>query len=153
MSKPFVHAISSARKFGGKPEDYQHIHDWFDATKAIIPDNRHRALRHHAEGIFMAEKLFGDAEGCITVTLENGKTKKVSVRDVGEQHCLEDFHGFIPTAADYLIEMESQPWMNGVRGQFPPSAKKLMAAKRLQERNASSEVEVDVPDASKEMVD
>lgn len=52
MGHPIVHARNSARKFGGKMEDYLEIHEWFDETKAWIPDMRHRALRHHSEGIF-----------------------------------------------------------------------------------------------------
>jgi len=30
MAHPNLHAKSSARKWGGKPEDYLHIHEWFD---------------------------------------------------------------------------------------------------------------------------
>ena len=61
MAHPLKHAENSARKFGGKAEDYLPIHNWFDESKAFFPDFRHRALRHHAEGIFLAEKLFGVA--------------------------------------------------------------------------------------------
>lgn len=116
MSKPYVHAQSSARQFGGIPEDYLAIHNWFDATKAILPDVRHRALRHHAEGIFLCEAIFG-------VTLTNTDGRKVSVRDVGEQHVLEDFGGrFIPTAQDYLQHLALQDWMDNGKGEAPPSA-------------------------------
>jgi hypothetical protein len=59
MAHPLVHAQSSAKKFGGKPEDYLAIHNWFDESKAYFADFRHRALRHHAEGIFLAERIFG----------------------------------------------------------------------------------------------
>jgi hypothetical protein len=47
------------RVFGGQPEDYLAIHNWFDATKENFCDFRHRALRHHAEGIFECERVFG----------------------------------------------------------------------------------------------
>jgi hypothetical protein len=59
MAHPLKHAESSARKFGGKANDYLPIHNWFDESKAFLADFRHRALRHHAEGIFLAERLFG----------------------------------------------------------------------------------------------
>lgn len=59
MSHPLHHAISSVKKHGGIPEDYLPIHNWFDETKKSMPDMRHRALRHHAEGIFWAEEKFG----------------------------------------------------------------------------------------------
>ncbi len=118
MSKPYIHAQSSARKFGGVPEDYIAIHNWFDETKAIIADNRHRALRHHSEGIFLCERIFG-------VVIKNSAGRMVSVRDVGEQHVLEDFgHRFIPSAQDYLQEIQFQDWMNNGKGN-PPSFAKL----------------------------
>mgnify|MGYP003350043773 CR=1 FL=1 len=74
MATPVHHAMSSAKKHGGTWEQYIHIHDWFDATKAWIPDSRHRAMRHHAEGIFECEKVFGHA---VKITLSNGVVKEV----------------------------------------------------------------------------
>ena len=59
MAHSYHHAFSSVRKWGGTPEDYLALHAWFDESKQIIADYRHRALRHHAEGIFMLEKIFG----------------------------------------------------------------------------------------------
>ena len=35
MAHPLHHAESSASKFGGKPSDYQAIHDWFDVIRTI----------------------------------------------------------------------------------------------------------------------
>jgi hypothetical protein len=75
-------------------EDYQHIHDWFDESKIIIADFRHRALRHHAKGIFMAETIFGT-----TVIISTGG--QIPVRWIGEQHVREDL-GFIPSFADWV---------------------------------------------------
>ena len=103
MSHPLYHAISSAKKHGGKPEDYLPLHNWFDETKAHFPDMRHRALRHHAEGIFWAEKEFG-------VFIINSNGKMVPTRVLGEQHIMEDI-GFIPTIKDYLSEMKQVNWM------------------------------------------
>ena len=68
MAHPYHHSLSSTRKWGGTVADYQPIHDWFDESKKIIADFRHRALRHHAEGIFMAETIFGS-----TITLGTGQ--------------------------------------------------------------------------------
>lgn len=107
MAHPLKHAENSAKKFGGKPEDYLAIHNWFDESKAFFPDFRHRALRHHAEGIFVAEKLFG-------VTICNSDGKQIPVRYVGEQHVREDM-GRIPTAQDWLSRIKSEPWMYGQR--------------------------------------
>ena len=107
MAHPLEHAESSARKFGGIPEDYLPVHNWFDESKAFLADFRHRALRHHAEGIFLAEKLFG-------VAIENSEGNQVPVRYVGEQHVKEDL-GRIPTAQDWLLQIKPQRWMYGQR--------------------------------------
>ena len=48
MSHCYYHALSSVKSWGGKPEDYLPLHSWFDESKKIIADPRHRALRHHA---------------------------------------------------------------------------------------------------------
>jgi hypothetical protein len=53
MAHPYHHALSSVKKWGGAVSDYLPLHSWFDQSKAIEADFRHRALRHHAEGIFM----------------------------------------------------------------------------------------------------
>lgn len=120
--KPFIHAKRSAKKWGGRPEDYLEIHNFMDSSKALIADNRHRAIFHSSFGIFILEKVFG-------TNITNSEGKLVSVRDLGEQHCLEDFGGkFIPSAQDYLAEIEIKPWMSNLGG-MPPSAKKLRIRK------------------------
>ena len=53
MAHPYHHALASVKKWGGEVSDYMSLHSWFDQSKAIAGDFRHRALRHHAEGIFM----------------------------------------------------------------------------------------------------
>jgi hypothetical protein len=103
MAHPYHHSLSSVKKWGGTVADYQRIHDWFDAAKAIIADFRHRALRHHAEGIFMAETIFGH-----TLTLSSGRI--IPTRWVGEQHVREDL-GFIPSFADWVKAIRPEPWM------------------------------------------
>lgn len=67
MGHCYHHALSSVRKWGGTAEDYLPLHQWFDESKAITADFRHRALRHHAEGIFMLERFFGP-----TITISTG---------------------------------------------------------------------------------
>jgi hypothetical protein len=103
MANPYHHAVSSSKKWGGEPEDYQEIHDWFDESKAFFPDFRHRALRHHAEGIFLCERIFGN-----TITISTGR--RIPVRWIGEQHVREDM-GRIPTAQDWLECMRPEAWM------------------------------------------
>jgi hypothetical protein len=103
MAHPYHHALSSARQWGGKPGDYQAVHDWFDESKAHLADFRHRALRHHAEGIFWAEQVFG-------ATLTNSDGRAVPVRWLGEQHVREDL-GWIPTLQDWFRNLRARPWM------------------------------------------
>ena len=103
MAHPYHHALSSVRKWGGKVEDYLAIHNWFDASKAFLGDVRHRALRHHAEGIFLCETLFG-------VSLTTSAGRVVPVRWIGEQHVQEDLRR-IPTASDWLRCIRPEPWM------------------------------------------
>lgn len=100
---PRHHAESSVRRWGGEVEDYLPLHDWFDQSKAFYADPRHRALRHHSEGIFMAERFFG-------TTLTTSAGREVPVRWVGEQHVMEDV-GWIPTVADWFRHIEPQDWM------------------------------------------
>ncbi len=127
MSKPWIHAMASAKKFGGKPEDYIEIHNLMDSSKGCIGDNRHRCLTHNSWFIAAdgpLERIFG-------VVIKNSDGRQVSVRDIGEQHILEDFGmKFIPTAQDYIQEMEMAPWMNNDRNSVPPSSKKLRGGKR-----------------------
>jgi hypothetical protein len=59
----------------------------------------------------------------------------ISVRDIGEQHVLEDFRNrFIPSAQDFLQEMEVKEWMVAGRGEPPPSAKRLLKKRLKSER-------------------
>lgn len=118
MSKPWIHAESSARKWGGAPEDYIAIHNLMDSSKSTIADSRHRALTHNAWFIGAG----GPLELMFGVTLTNSAGRTVSVRDVGEQHVLEDFGGrFIPSAQDYLEGIPMQEWMAQGKGAPPNS--------------------------------
>jgi hypothetical protein len=103
MSHCYHHALSSVRRWGGIPEDYLPLHQWFDESKRIIADPRHRALRHHAEGIFMLETLFG-------VTITNSAGRVVPVRQIREQHVTEDL-GRIPSFADWARVIQPAPWI------------------------------------------
>jgi len=135
MAHSYHHAVSSARRFGGDPEDYQELHSFMDSTKATWADQRHRAVLHNSFGIFLTEEIFGLRKEVdllrtalqrvprwlrrllrleipvgtpITLTLRSGK--EVPIRFVAEQHVIEDC-GFIPTLENYLGTMPKAPWM------------------------------------------
>jgi len=116
--KPHKHAIITAKRFGGSPTDYQEIHDFMDHTKAHIPDVRHRMLLHNSWGIYLAERIFG-------ILITNSEGKQVSVRDVAEQHVLDDL-GHIPTLDKCFRSMSLETWMGG------PKAKSYKAACRVE---------------------
>jgi hypothetical protein len=103
--KPLIHAKNSAKKYGGNQEDYIKIHNWFDQTKAALPDGRHRALLHNAFGIFLCEQVFG-------VYITNSDGKQISVRDIGEDHVIEDL-GFIPTLEKCFAHLPKENWLFG----------------------------------------
>ena len=107
MAHPIEHSKSSVHKFGGKVEDYQHLHEWLDETKGWFGDSLHRMFRHHSEGIFEMESKFGKS-------FINSDGKVVYTRYVGEQHVKEDCSNYIPSAKEWLkaIENKERPiWM------------------------------------------
>lgn len=107
MANAYHHSLSSVKRWGGTVDDYMHIHAWFDESKSQLCDFRHRALRHHAEGIRMMETVFG-----MTLVLSTGKV--IPTRWVGEQHVREDL-GRIPTFADWAREIRPQRWMGAAK--------------------------------------
>ncbi len=110
MAHSYHHAVSSARKWGGTPDDYLAVHTWIDRSKEMIADFRHRALRHHAEDVFMAETIFGTV-----LIVSTGRV--VPVRLIAEQHIMEDL-GRIPSFADWMRCIRPEPWMGRV-GHMP----------------------------------
>jgi len=138
MAKPEIHAKSSAKRFGGTWEDYVEIHKLMDSSKGAIADNRHRVLTHNAW--FISEILerikFVNSTPCKPdgrfYTIVNSDGKEISVREIGEQHVLEDFGmRFIPSAQDYIQEMEMKSWMNNGIGEGPTSFKKIESNKTV----------------------
>ena len=101
-------SLSSRRPIGGgysavNLKTILVLHDSFDESKAHLAHFRHRALRHHSEGIFMCASIFG-------ATIRNSDGKDVPVRTVGEQHVTDDLR-WIPSVKDWLQHIQPQPWM------------------------------------------
>ncbi|MDV6374209.1 DUF6915 family protein [Deinococcus arenicola] len=104
MAHAWHHARSSARRFGGVPDDYLAVHGWFDQSKGHWADARHRAVLHSSFGIFLCEQFFGP-------TIRRASDgQHVPTRLIGEQHVLEDL-GRIPTVQDWLGDLPLQGWM------------------------------------------
>jgi hypothetical protein len=86
-----VDALSTPSGWPFEVNEHNPSPTWFDESKSYVADFRHRALRHHAEGIFMAERIFGS-------TILNSDGKAVPVRYLGEQHVKKEpgSHSFLP---------------------------------------------------------
>lgn len=111
--KPWFHAKISAHKFGGKPEDYIEIHNFFDESKAGVADMRHRIFLHNTFGIWIAERTFGTViDGQRLPYILNSAGREVQVRDVGEQHVLDDL-GTIPSLEKCISGLKLETWMGG----------------------------------------
>lgn len=103
--KPLLHAKISVKTYGGKIEDYIEIHNFIDSSKASMPDVRHRAILHSSFGCYLAEQVFG-------TYFKNSDGKDVSVRDVAEEHIIQDL-GFLPSMEKWLNTMPIETWMSG----------------------------------------
>jgi len=120
MSKPLIHAQSSARKFGGLPSDYLDIHSLLDSSKSITSLPTHRAITHNTFFIStILTRIFGET------FKRSSDGKEVSTRDIGEQHVAEDYHGFIPSAADFIDNLDVAEWMMNGKG-TPPSYARIV---------------------------
>jgi hypothetical protein len=124
MANAWIHSKSSARKFGGHPDDYLEIHKKMDCSKAYFSSNAHRALTHH---LFWVQEVMIPLYGYI---ITNSDGKEVCVKDICELHILEDFSmKYIPTAQDYLENLDFKDWMqNGISG-YPSSHRKIKESK------------------------
>lgn len=103
--KPYLHARISANKFGGKPEDYMEVHNFMDESKAHLADARHRIFLHNSFGIWLAERVCGEIinnKRTSYITTSDGR--KVQVRDIAEQHVLDDL-GYIPSLSDCVKDI------------------------------------------------
>jgi hypothetical protein len=103
MAHAFYHARSSARKFGGIPEDYYDLHEFMDSTKQHVPDARHRLFLHNAWGIWLAERALG------TLLTRGSDNHVLPTRTILEQHVKEDFGGVIPTLDQCFERASSLP--------------------------------------------
>lgn len=105
-------------------EDYIALHAKMDCSKSYFPDNRHRVLTHT---MFWIQEVMIPIYGH---TMINSSGKIVSVKDICEQHILEDYRQkFIPTPQDFIQEMEMKSWMqNGVS--VPSSCQRLYRKKQ-----------------------
>jgi len=98
---------AASRSSAAKPTTISQFHNWFDESKAFFVDFRHRALRHHAEGIFLSEKIFWCND-------YNRDGKQIPV-PVYRRTTRQGRPRSNPTAQDWLSQIKPQRWMYGQR--------------------------------------
>lgn len=91
MTHPLLHSESSTRLFGGDCQLWLPIHEYLDNTKQAFGDFRHRAMRHHRQGVLR----------CSNEVVINGVSQN-DVFAVAEQHVREDCGGQLPEITEWL---------------------------------------------------
>lgn len=100
MAHSYFHTKSSYEKFGGDYKAHEDLHNWFDATKAVTANFRHRALRHFDTSHMLYPSGLWSSKYPILDQAFN-------------QHLKEDF-GFVPKLNFWLDCLEEQDWMKPV---------------------------------------
>ena len=127
---PYVHAKNSANKYGGEPADYLEIHQFMDSAKEHLGTIVHRIVLHNTFGISLAERIFGDIVQTGTGKfvrqnfIMNSDGKRVYIRDIAQDHVLEDMHGIIPTMSE-LFEDITVELIGNKLGLFGPLIKRI----------------------------
>ena len=91
MTHPLFHNNSSAKRFGGKPEDYIAIHDWFDETKEFDDSRKLGVIMftlaticfQNPEALKRLEKRVADINRQVHIldarrTVDKGKRRKIT---------------------------------------------------------------------------
>lgn len=99
--KPFLHARISAHLHGGDWAPYQPVHDFFDTSKAALPDMRHRLMLHSDLGCLIAGDIFGK-------TILNSEGAEVAVAEIAEQHQMDDL-GRMVSLDEWLSHCDEPP--------------------------------------------
>lgn len=95
--KPLQHAQISAKTYGGKWQDYIEVHNFLDSSKAACAHFKHRFLLHHAEGIELGARIFGEP-------LVNSENETVETKRLLTDHLIEDV-GRIVSVEDWARDM------------------------------------------------
>jgi hypothetical protein len=89
VTDPMDHKTNMSILFGGSPEDYRFIVNWF-----AVPSFHDRAFKHHSGAIFEAERVFG-----WEYPLESGGS--APTRLIGEE-IVRSYYSKIPTMQDWV---------------------------------------------------
>lgn len=107
--KPLQHAQITARRYGGRWQDWIGIHNWIDRSKALFPGMRHRMFLHSDFGEWLTVRIHGDA-------IEAEDRTTVTTPDLFRDHQVEDL-GRVVKLSEWLREIDATHW---TRRRKPP---------------------------------
>lgn len=95
--KPLQHAQISAKTYGGQWQNYIEVHNFLDSSKAAGAHFKHRFLLHHAEGIELGVRIYGEV-------LTNSENKQIKTKRLLIDHLIEDV-GSIVRVEDWARDL------------------------------------------------
>ena len=95
--KPLQHAQISQKIHGGKWQDYIDVHNFLDSSKSACAHFKHRFFLHHAEGIDLGVKIFGQ-------NLTNSEGETLEIRQLLTEHLIEDVASLV-TVEDWARDL------------------------------------------------
>jgi hypothetical protein len=95
--KPLQHSQISQKTYGGLWTDYIEVHNFMDSSKASCAHFKHRFFLHHAEGIELGMRIFGE-------NLVNSEGKTIEIRRLLTNHMIEDL-GRVVTVEDWARDL------------------------------------------------
>ena len=138
--KPLQHAQISAKKYGGCWQDYIEIHSFLDSSKAACAHFKHRFLLHHAEGLEIAVRIFGE-------TTVNSNKKIISTKSLLNEHLIEDVgrivsiedwaNDLFPTSNSSIYQFLAKK-RNQIESDFVKGETELFRAFNLSEKDISA---------------
>lgn len=96
---------AAAQRFGGDPEAYRPVIDWFRRPSVMSTHPLAPAVLANAFGIMLSERVFGPV-------IETAPGRLLPTRDIGEAYAI-GLWGFIPALGDVLSCMKTRQWMFG----------------------------------------
>jgi len=103
-----------AARWGGTPDDYLALLEFFDKPRELAPDNPGAAdlITHNSFGIFLAEELLGTTIVLSAQTCSGNQPQFISTRSAAEDLVYARI-GSIPPAGNLAAHTKLKLWMCG----------------------------------------
>ncbi len=120
-----------AARWGGTPDDYLALIEFFDKPREFAPDNPDAAdlITHNSFGIFLAEELLGTTITLSDKTGSGNQPQFISTRSAAEDLVYARI-GSIPPAGNLAARTKLKLWMCGTE------VRASLKARRTNERSA-----------------